>query len=363
MRPSSWLYLEPYYGGSHRALADALARDLPMEFVLWTLPARKWKWRMRAAALHFADRFAAEEPQVEGIFTSSMLNAAELRGLLPPAARALPLVLYFHENQLVYPVQVDDERDFHFGWSNALSAASAGLVLWNSAFNRDSFLGELERLIALMPDARPTGLVQRIRERSQVLPVPVAVRELMAASAAVTGGCRSGPCRILWNHRWEHDKGPDVFFEALLALATDGLDFEVAVLGQSFADRPAVFGRAQAALGARVAAWGFVKDRAAYIAQLAACDVAVSTASHEFQGLAVLEAAACGAVPLVPDGLAYREIWPPAYRYAKGELRRALRERILEVERWRAERPQDHTLPFDRDRLLPRWAEIFGLAI
>jgi len=44
--------------------------------------------------------------------------------------------------------------------------------------------------------------------------------------------------------------------------------------------------------------------------------VVLTTALHEFQGLAVLEAVASGCVPLAPDRLAYREYIPDECRYA-----------------------------------------------
>ena len=55
------LALEPYYGGSHRAvldgLTDALASSDPAwEVERYTLPARKWKWRMRGSAIVLAQR-------------------------------------------------------------------------------------------------------------------------------------------------------------------------------------------------------------------------------------------------------------------------------------------------------------------
>ena len=45
----------------------------------------------------------------------------------------------------------------------------------------------------------------------------------------------------------------------------------------------------------------------------------VSTALHDFQGLAMLEAMASGCVPLAPDRLAYREYVPEPCRYASHE--------------------------------------------
>ncbi len=360
----AWLLLEPYYGGSHRHLVDGLAARLPVPVELWTLPPRRWKWRMHGAAMLFARRFRREAARLaglRGIFASSLLDAAALRGLLPDAGRRLPLILYCHENQLTYPVRTADRRDEHYAWAHVQSTLAADRALWNSAFNRDAFLEALPRLIRRMPDARPRGLAAAVRERSQVLPVPLPVAEIESALAAEPALIRSrtGPCRILWNHRWEHDKGPDVFVSALLELAEEGLPFEVAVLGQAFGRRPAVFERARRLLGDRIVAWGHVEDRSAYLRELARADVALSTARHEFQGLAVLEAAAAGAVPLVPDTLVYPEIWPAELRYPEGALTAALRERIGAVERWRGYDPRPIARRFDWSALLPRWQEVF----
>lgn len=49
-----------------------------------------------------------------------MLNLCELVALRPDLA-ALKKVLYFHENQLVYPVRQDKERDFQYGYNQVLS--------------------------------------------------------------------------------------------------------------------------------------------------------------------------------------------------------------------------------------------------
>lgn len=364
---SRWLALEPYFGGSHRHLVDGLARRLApeVELEVWPLPPRKWKWRMRGAALQLARRWLEERDRlsgIDGLFTSSLLDAAALRGLLPPRARTLPLVLYFHENQLVYPVRVADKRDYHYGWTNIQSALAADRLLWNSAFNRDSFLRELPRFLRRMPDERPRGLARAVRERSAVLPVPFDARGLEELATRDARPRRPrAPARILWNHRWEHDKNPERFFETLFRLADEGLPFEVAVLGQSFERRPAIFERARERLGDRIVVWGYRESRRDYAAEMARCDVAVSTAAHEFQGLAVLEAAACGAVPLVPDALAYPEIWPEELRYRRGRLRAALRDRIERVEEWRRYDPRPPARAFDWEELLPRWKGELGI--
>lgn len=54
------------------------------------------------------------------LFTSSVLNLAELVALRPDLA-ALKKILYFHENQLIYPVRKSQERDFQYGYNQILS--------------------------------------------------------------------------------------------------------------------------------------------------------------------------------------------------------------------------------------------------
>ena len=54
------------------------------------------------------------------LFASSVLNLCELVALRPDLA-SLHKVLYCHENQLVYPVRKQQERDFQFGYNQILS--------------------------------------------------------------------------------------------------------------------------------------------------------------------------------------------------------------------------------------------------
>ena len=53
--PVRILALEPYYGGSHKAFLDGWSAASRHEFTLLTLPAYKWKWRMRHSAVTFSD--------------------------------------------------------------------------------------------------------------------------------------------------------------------------------------------------------------------------------------------------------------------------------------------------------------------
>ena len=54
------------------------------------------------------------------LFCSSVLNLAELVALRPDLG-LLHKVVYFHENQLIYPVRKSLDRDFQYGYNQVLT--------------------------------------------------------------------------------------------------------------------------------------------------------------------------------------------------------------------------------------------------
>jgi len=307
------LALEPYYGGSHRAVLDGLVERTDASWTLVTLPARKWKWRMRGAAISMAQEVralldAAEHFDV--IFASTFLNLAEFRGLMGADLACVPAIVYFHENQLVYPNRHTAEWDFQFPLTNITSALSAERCVFNSAWNMTRFAEEIPGFIREFPDHHPRGLAEAITAKSCVLAPPFDAAPFDAASPE-----RGSRCRIVWPHRWEHDKDPEAFFSAVMALAGEGLDFEVAVAGQTFRETEGLMRQAAEQLGSRLVHCDEPATRADYAQLLASADVAVSTATNEFFGLAMIEACYAGCAPVVPDRLAYPELYPVQMRY------------------------------------------------
>ncbi|XP_051479304.1 glycosyltransferase-like domain-containing protein 1 isoform X6 [Apus apus] len=167
----SVLLIEAFYGGSHKQLMDLLQEELQEDCVLCTLPAKKWHWKARTAALYFMQTVPAST-NYRILFASSVLNLAELIALRPDLGK-LKKVLYFHENQLVYPVQKCQERDFQYGYNQILSCLVADAVVFNSAFNMESFLTSIGKFMKLIPDHRPKDLEKIIRPKCQVLYFPV----------------------------------------------------------------------------------------------------------------------------------------------------------------------------------------------
>ena len=319
------LFIEPYLADSHAALAQGLMDRVAARWTLLGLKGRFFRWRMRGAASYLAAQAADLLAQPwDGLIVSDMLNLAELKGLAPALAHP-PALVYFHENQLAYPApgladgqQLD--RDLFLAFTNLTSIQAARLAVFNSAYHRDQVREAARDLIHKLPDARPLGLIEEIAAKSRVLPVPLDV----GPAAGLERPARSGPLRLVWNHRWEPDKGPDEFFAALQRLAAEGLDFEVAVLGRAFGRVPEVFERARARLGDHIKQWGRVETRREYWRWLFWADLAVSTARQEYLGLSLAEAVWAGCRPLAPDALVYPELYPDQYRYAPGGLYPAL---------------------------------------
>ncbi|XP_068805413.1 tRNA-queuosine alpha-mannosyltransferase isoform X2 [Struthio camelus] len=413
----SVLLIEAFYGGSHKQLVDLLKEEME-ECVLCTLPAKKWPWKARTAAISFMQT-VPPNANYRVLFASSVLNLAELVALRPDLGK-LRKVLYFHENQLAYPVQKCQERDFQYGYNQILSCLVADVVVFNSAFNMESFLTSIGKFMKLIPDHRPKDLEKIIRPKCQVLYFPVKLPDVSRfmpehklarlekvigvkstgdayqreglptqQQSRVLGGlmktsnvhlesglceaqpglctaqperppsplttleksskpgasestnpCQEGdkqhltfnlcnilsgadyqqrPLHLVWPHRWEHDKDPETFFKVLLQLKEKELPFHVSVLGESFSEVPAIFSEAKKALGSSVLHWGYLPSRDDYFQALCMADVVISTAKHEFFGVAMVEAVYCGCYPLCPKALVYPEIFPAEYLYSTPE--------------------------------------------
>ncbi len=299
------LLVEPYFGGSHRAWASGYADHSAHDVILVTHEARFWKWRMQGSHLTLAGearKALRDTGPPDVVLASSMLDLAAFLGAARDVVGNAAVALYMHENQLTYPRVEGEALDLAYPMKQWVGMAVADRIYFNSAFHREAWFEALPPLLKHFPDYTHNRLIPQVVAKTEVLPVGVDLRRLDGDRLEP-----SVPPLVLWNHRWEHDKNPAEFFAALDVLAGEGLDFRVALAGESFRNVPEEFDAARLRLGERVVHFGYA-DQEGYVDLVRQADVVVSTARHEFFGVAVVEAIYAGAFPVLPNRLSYPEL-------------------------------------------------------
>ena len=284
-------------------------QNLPQyQWALLALPDRHFRWRIRGNPLSwYQDEVLARRYDL--IIATSMVDLATLKGLNPSLAK-VPAVVYFHENQFAFPISQQQHTSVDPQMVNLYSAMAADSLVFNSEWNRSSFISGIKQLIQKLPDHVPKNLDLLLQKKSQLLPVPIA----NDFSSAVKRG--AGPITLVWSARWEYDKGPGRLLAALRLVERSGLDYRLNVIGPQFRKIPKAFLQIEQEFAHRIRHFGYQEGREAYIRVLQESDIFISTAEHEFQGLSALEAAACGCVPLLPSRLSYPEIFGKHYCYS-----------------------------------------------
>ncbi|WP_376691642.1 tRNA-queuosine alpha-mannosyltransferase domain-containing protein [Wenzhouxiangella sp. EGI_FJ10409] len=302
------LLLSAYRSDSHAAWADWLRNNIEgVEWTLRELPGRHFAWRIRGNPLSWLDGIPDDPP--DRILATSMVDLATLKGIHPQLT-SVPTTYYFHENQLAYPVSRNQVRTIEHAIVQIYGALAADELLFNSDYNRRTFLEGVGKFVDKMPDRAPGDLADRLAPKCRVLPVPI---------EPVPPAENRDRRLIVWNHRWEYDKRPELFAEAVDRLVESGIDFRLALLGKRPRSTPAALDRIRKSAAGRIVADGLL-PKEEYRHLLGRAGVVVSTAAHEFQGLAMLEAVSAGAIPVVPDALCYPEQYPGRFRYPSGDV-------------------------------------------
>jgi hypothetical protein len=90
-----------------------------------------------------------------------------------------------HENQLAYPSRKDN--DFNLAYAQILSCLCADAVLWNSEYNRDSFITAIDTFMRKIPESqmRVLGLGPCIANKSVIAYVPITLETPLRSSQGV----------------------------------------------------------------------------------------------------------------------------------------------------------------------------------
>jgi len=318
------LILSAYDAMSHAHLNRGLMENIDgAEFTLLTLPPRYFSWRVRGNSLSFAYNCREElEKDFDLIFATSMTDLTSLRGFCPSLAD-IPAMVYFHENQFAYPDSKTAHSNAEAKIVSIYNALAADKAVFNTRYNMQTFLEGAEKFLKKMPDHVPKGLIEKISEKSTVLHVPI--------NSDSVKNIHSGIPTILWNHRWEYDKAPDRFLSVLRLLRAKNFDFRLNVIGQVFRDVPESFEHIKNEFADHIVNFGYMKSRDDYLGVLSESSIAVSTSIHDFQGLAVMEAADAGCVPVLPERLAYPEIFDEKYLYKTSDSLKKEAENCAEL--------------------------------
>ncbi len=331
------LLVESWYGGSHRAWADGLARHSRHRVRLVTHPDRFWRWRLRGGAVTLAEQVRADvdvQGRPDVVMISSLVHGAALLGLVRRSLGDVPAVAYVHESQLRYPTTDGRAPDTDAAMANWQTLLAADAVWWNSAFHRDTVVEALPGFLRAAPDLSHDGLIPRMEAKSAIVPVGVELDGLLGAARPSTAPRLEGPL-VVWNQRWEHDKDPLGWLRIMARLADAGVAFRLAIAGERPRERDREATKLLDRLEPRIEVDRYL-DVEAYRALLLRSDVFLSCARHEFFGISVVEAIAAGCVPVLPDALSHPELvpdrWHDAVLYQPGRAQDALAAVLIDLD-------------------------------
>lgn len=314
------LLLSAYDAISHRLWAQqckAMLDDL--EWTSLVGPARHFAWGLRGRPLQWfldPESRALLQGDYELVIATSTVDLAAVFACAPSLATT-PTLLYMHENQFTYPQNQSLRSELRRAHRvdacmvQLYALLAARRVVFNTAFHRASMREGVDTFLSMMPEKMDRSLLLEKIDQASVLAVPIED----AATNARENICAQGPLVIAWNHRWEFDKGPERFARSLELLTESGRDFRLILLGESFGKAHPAYLEILNGHSERILHHGMLERRDDYYRWLRKAQVALSTSLHDFQGLSMLEAAACGVWPLLPERLAYPEIHPSACLY------------------------------------------------
>ena len=295
--------VNPWHRGSHQRWAEGYAEASAHAVRLIALGGEAWRWRLQSGAVPLAEAMAgawASAGVPDAMIVSGMVDTSTLLGLLRPP-RSTRVVVFQHESQVARPRPDQPEaRDAVLAQWRGWMAADQ--VWFATEWHRSVALEALVRFADAQPGSEVSATLPSIEARSRVVPVGIDLQPMRDASPA-----GSEPPLVLWSHRWEPDKDPAAFVAAIDRLVQSDVEFRLALAGEHGDGGAPEYDQLLARHGDRVVAAGPL-DAAAYAETVRRADVVVSTAVHEFFGVAMVEAMAAGAVPVLPDRLSYPEV-------------------------------------------------------
>lgn len=301
------LYIEPYYAGSHQQWIESYQKYSKHEVDILSLPGKKWKWRMHGGAVTLSENFIKTNKKYDLILASDFLNLPVFKALCIHKLNNTRIAIYFHENQITYPWSPDDEdvklsRDLHYVFINYTSSLTSDFNFFNSNYHLNSYIDGLKKYLKKMPDFNNLETIQRIKEKSSVLYLGCDLKKSKYKKK------NSDIPVILWNHRWEYDKNPELFFKTLYKIKDKKIDFKLVVLGEKFINSPSIFEEAKQKLKDQILHFGFCESFEEYLSWISISDILPITSKQDFFGVSIVEGIYAEILPILPNRLSYPEL-------------------------------------------------------
>ncbi|MBI35679.1 MAG: glycosyl transferase family 1 [Flavobacteriales bacterium] len=294
------LILDSFFTGSHKYWGLELKRRLPFNVDLLTLSGKHWKWRMEGGAYELAQKFKKLNVKPKIIIATDMVNIPLFYAFSEITTEKIPCIMYFHENQFAYPISNLDtdkvlKRDNHYSFINLTSALFVNQVVFNSEFNKNSFLKGADKLLKKLPK---NNIERKISNEQIIFPgVDVPRENLKKLSSTPT---------ILWNHRWEYDKNPDLFIRGLEHLQNISIPFKLIVLGKG-TEKKEIKSKIEKQFKKELIHCGYTENKKQYFKLLSEATHLPVTSMHDFFGIGVAEAMSYGCYAVLPNHQAYPE--------------------------------------------------------
>ena len=311
-------YLEPFYSDSHKYWIDTYARISSHKIEILGLSGENWRWRMKSGAFVLAEFYRQKEKSYDLLLSSDMCDLSLFYAAAGLSPEVLPAAMYFQENQFAYPVspklRADKQREaLDYGFINLKSALVAKHSYFNSQYNLNSFLEGSENYLRSAPDSQEYFDLDKLQKKCSVLPLGIDFEKIDQVKAdaeiAKVRGEFAEYKFIAWNHRWDFDKNFPAFFRLVRNIKERGLKFKLVMLGQQTLDTNDSYRDFQEEFSSDAVCWGYEEDYSRYINWLRVSDILPVTSNQDFFGISIVEAAYCGAVPILPNRLSYPELF------------------------------------------------------
>lgn len=159
---------------------------------------------------------------------------------------------------------------------------SVDCILFNSHFNKMSFLENINTFLNIQADIKMKNIREQIEPKCEIAYFPINFDRMPVRNVNIDGDV----LHLIWPHRWEHDKNPQLFADALIELHNRDVAFKVSIIGEQFEEQPECFNAVRQTLGERIINFGYL-TRKEYFECLLNGDIVVSTANHEFYGVSM----------------------------------------------------------------------------